>query len=132
MTRSVRADGGFVTSPRALALFAGFASPVFLVAAVAGWLSGLWPANPITLGVAAVAVIAGPLLGTIHVAGADRQAGAPPAEQTTQSFIASIEPDPILTPRAASARQFHNWRDSSNPVLERRERERRANQYLRA
>ena len=70
MTRPARADGVPV-NPRALALLAGFASPIFLIAAVAGWLAGIWPANPFTLGIAAVAVIAGPLLGMFHVATAD-------------------------------------------------------------
>ena len=56
-----------VTS-RALALLAAFASPVFMVAAVAGWLFEVWPANPLTLGVAAFVVVGGPLLGIVHVA----------------------------------------------------------------
>ena len=32
----------------------------------------------------------------------------------------------------ARARAFHNWRDTNNAAIERRERERRASQYIRA
>jgi hypothetical protein len=117
-----------VTSPRALALLASLASPLFLAAAVAGWLTGAWPANPFTLGLAATAVIAGPLLGMAHVATADD--GSEPEPEIT--VVAKILPDPLVTPRAASARAFHNWRDAMNPAIERRERERRASQYIRA
>jgi hypothetical protein len=121
-----------MTSPRSLALLAGTASPIFLVAAVAGWLAGVWPANPFTLGLAAVSVVIGPLLGMIHVGTADEGYEDAPAAVTVATAAKKILPDPLSTPRAASARAFHNWRDSSNPVLERRERERRASQYIRA
>jgi hypothetical protein len=127
MTRSADADVKSVTSPRALALLASLASPLFLAAAVAGWLTGVWPANPFTLGLAATAVIAGPLLGMVHVATADD--GSDPEPEIT---VAKVLPDPLVTPRAASARAFHNWREAMNPAIERRERERRASQYLRA
>ena len=46
---AVAADVERVTS-RALSLLAAFASPVFMAAAIAGWLYELWPANPLTLG----------------------------------------------------------------------------------
>jgi hypothetical protein len=127
MTRSQPADVKSVTSPRALALLASVASPIFLTAAVAGWLTGFWPANPFTLGVAAVAVVAGPLFGLLHVATADKG-----LEDEPEITVTTVLPDPLVTPRAAAARAFHNWRDSVNPAIERRERERRASQYIRA
>jgi hypothetical protein len=64
-----------VTS-RALALLTILASPVFVVAAVAGWLTELWPANPTTLVIAAFAVVSGPVLGMVHVATAQENARA--------------------------------------------------------
>jgi hypothetical protein len=57
--------------PRALSLLAAYASPVFMCAAIAGWLFEAWPANPLTLGVAAVLTMGGPVLGIVHVATAD-------------------------------------------------------------
>ena len=115
-----------VTPARPLSLFAAFASPVFLCAAVAGWLYGLWPATPLTLAIAAFAVVSGPLLGIYHVASTKDDDALAATVATT-----APKPAPIINVAEARARAFHNWRDSVNPVIERRERERRANQYLR-
>lgn len=123
---------------RALSLLAAFASPFFLAAAVAGWVYGVWPATPVTFVVAALVVAGGPLLGIWHVA-------ATPAEHDDDvidvTFIeepairfvpAAPEPEPlVMTPRAAAARAFTNWRDKPNDAITQRERERRANAYLR-
>jgi hypothetical protein len=120
------ADASGVTA-RALSLLAAFASPVFLCAAVAGWLYGLWPANPVTLTLAAVAVCSGPILGIYHVATGDTE----PEEEAVieaPTFVAT----PVINVTEARARAFHNWRDANNEVLERRERERRASRYIRA
>jgi hypothetical protein len=115
-----------VTS-RALALLASFASPVFMVAAIAGWLYELWPATPATLGVSALLVIGGPVLGIVHVATARED-----LDEDEPVFVAATVAQPVrLTPKAASAKAFHNWRDSVHPAIERRERERRASQYIR-
>jgi hypothetical protein len=115
---------------RSLSLLAGFASPVFLCAAIAGWLLELWPANPLTLAVAAVAVIGGPLLGIFHVATASGE--EPEEEEAPTVVLARPAPAPfVLTPRAAAARRFANWRDTPNEALTQRERERRATRYLR-
>jgi|1186.fasta_scaffold715563_2 hypothetical protein len=124
MTRSAHADVMGVTS-RALALLAAVAGVVFLAAAVAGWLTGVWPATPSTLGTAAALVLFGPLAGFLHVATAREAA----QEERPQVVVASA---PVLTARAASARAFHHWRESANPAIERRERERRASRYIRA
>jgi hypothetical protein len=122
------AERNLVTA-RALALLAAFASPVFMVAAIAGWLYEVWPASPLTLGVAAIAVIGGPVLGIVHVATADEEFEE---EAVTPRFVARpAAPQPVLlTPRAARAKAFHNWRDSVHPAIERRERERRASQWI--
>jgi hypothetical protein len=125
---------------RALALLAAFASPLFMAAAIAGWLTDTWPANSLTLFVAACAVLGGPVLGIFHVATA-REDDYVDDEQPTLALV-SIAPEPrrrrvafdasALTPRLMEARPFHNWRESQSDVLSRREREEqlRRNQRL--
>lgn len=108
---------------------AALASPVFMAAAIGGWLSGLLPATPVTLGVAALLVVSGPLLGIIHVATAKAAAPEPVAEPEP---AAPPEPPVVLTPRAAAAARFAAWRETPNAAIERRERERRAAQHLSA
>jgi hypothetical protein len=115
---------------RALALLAAFASPLFMAAAVAGWLSDVWPANTLTLFVACAAVIGGPVLGIFHVATAREELDH---EEPTVVLAAVVAPEPrrrriafdagALTPRLADARRFHNWRDRPSEVLSRREHE---------
>jgi hypothetical protein len=96
-----------------------------MCAAIAGWLLGAWPATPLTLGIAAFAVISGPLLGIYHVVSTK----ADDALDATVAITAPT-PAPIINVAEARARAFHNWRDTNNPIIERRERERRANRYL--
>jgi hypothetical protein len=111
---------------RALALLAAFASPLFMAAAIAGWLSETWPATPLTLSLASLAVIGGPLLGILHVATA-REGGDESvlAVVTTPSGRKRKIPlDAVtVTPRLADARRFHNWRDRQNDAIARREHE---------
>ncbi len=114
---------------RALSLLAAFASPFFLCAAVVGWLYGVWPATPVTLGIAAFAVVSGPLLGIYHVAAGD---GASDDAFDFEATTEVLKPAPVVNVAEARARAFHNWRDTSNAAIERRERERRASRYLRA
>ncbi|HWK29426.1 MAG TPA: hypothetical protein VNS09_22875 [Solirubrobacter sp.] len=132
---------------RALSLLAAFASPVFMVAAIAGWLYEVWPANPLTFGVAALLVVGGPVLGLVHVATAKdlwgREAPAPAARRVAPpARVAAPAPLPLtaraaapaplpLTARAAAARRFAKWRESPHPALELRERERRVARHLR-
>jgi hypothetical protein len=117
-----------VTS-RALALLASFASPVFGVAAVVGWLYDLWPASPVTFAIAAVTVIGGPLLGILHVATASE--GTDELDTEPRFVARPAAPKPVfLTPQAARAKAFHSWRDSVHPAIERRDRERRASQWI--
>lgn len=129
-----------VTS-RALSLLTAFASPVFLAAVVGGWLYGLWPANLFTLGIAAIVVIGGPILGIVHVATAWERDDE--SEQETAVLgVATLAPHPVpapfparppipLTPKADSARRFAAWRDQPNAAIEQRERARRASQHVR-
>lgn len=114
-----------------------------MVAAVAGWLFGVWPANPTTLGISALAVIGGPLLGIVHVVTAHeaveptlalRPAVRPaPAPAPAPRPVAHRDPARALplTQQAAAARAFYKWRSDAHPAIARRERERRASQYIR-
>jgi hypothetical protein len=141
-----------VTS-RALATLAACLSPIFMVAAAVLWVAGLLPATPLVLAIATVVVLSGPLLGIVHVAtawepGIDREpsrrvralaqvteARALSAEPRTNTTFTRAEPaaparpnelyGQRLTPMAASARSFHNWREKQHPVLTAREREER-------
>jgi hypothetical protein len=110
---------------RALALLAAFASPLFMAAAIAGWLSGTWPATPLTFALSAFAVIGGPLLGILHIATSRED-----EEEPMLAFVPvagrnrRIPLDAVSeTPRLAAARRFQNWRDRPNDVLSRREHE---------
>ena len=121
--------------PRALSLLAAFASPIFLCAAIAGWLFEVWPANPLTLGVSALLVTGGPILGIFHVATSNREDDEiAEAETVVAAAPPAIHPEPQtvrLTPKAEAARRFANWRDTPNEAITQRERARRANQYVR-
>lgn len=128
-----------VTS-RALSLLAAFASPVFMAAAIGGWLYGFWPANPVTFAIAAFVVIGGPILGIVHVATAreDYEAEAEtavlPVPVPVQRPLAPMPMHPAitLTPKADAARRFAAWRDQPHAAIALRERERRASQYVRS
>jgi hypothetical protein len=97
-----------VTSARALSLLAHAASAVFLVAQVAGWVLGWWPATPLTFTVALAVVAVGPVVGMLHVATADE----PRDEPAPPPVVARREPPaPPMPPRLAAARRFHAWRD---------------------
>jgi hypothetical protein len=128
-----------VTS-RALSILAAFASPLFLAAAIAGWVYGVWPATPATFTLACVIVAGGPLLGIWHVATADTQHAedwidADYVEEAPTRILTPLEPEPepapelVMTPKAAAARAFTNWRDKPNEAIAQRDRERRANAY---
>jgi len=116
-------------------LLAAFASPVFLCAAIAGWLFEVWPANPLTLGVSALLVMGGPILGIVHVASAkhweDDEDVAAPAAQVVTAPPARVPEPIVLTAKADAARRFASWRDTPNEAITKRERARRANQYVR-
>jgi hypothetical protein len=131
-----RADKGSIMT-RALSLLAGFASPVFLCAAIAGWLFEVWPANPVTLGISGLLVLGGPVLGIVHVATAEGLQDEDEVEEETVELTAPVlvrRPVPaplLLTEKAAAAARFASWRDTPNAAIEQRERARRASQYIR-
>jgi hypothetical protein len=108
-----------VTSARALSLLAHAASAVFLVAEVAGWVLGWWPATPLTFTVALVVVAIGPLVGMLHVATARAVTPAEPAPVQARP-VRRAEPPVVQPPRLAAARRFHTWRDGE-PVGARRQ-----------
>jgi hypothetical protein len=111
---------------RALALLAAFASPLFMAAAIAGWLSETWPATPLTLTIASLAVVGGPLLGILHVATAREgdDDGVLAVVTTPSGRKRKIPLDAVtVTPRLADARRFHNWRDRQHDAIARREHE---------
>ena len=122
---------------RALSLLAALASPLFLAAAVAGWLYGVWPATPLTFTLAAAVVAGGPILGIWHVTSTTEKDYIDAdfvEEEPTAVFVATAAPElpPIVdTPRAAAARAFNNWRDKPNEAIAQRDRERRANAFVR-
>ena len=131
---------------RAISLLAGFASPIFLAAAIGGWLYGIWPANPFTLAIAGIVVIGGPILGIVHVATAWERDEEEESETAVVAVPARVirpvpapAPAPVavrppmpLTPKADAARRFAAWRDTPHAAIEQRERERRASQYVRS
>jgi hypothetical protein len=115
---------------RALALLAALSSPVFLAGAIAAWLLKLWPADPLTLGAAAGAVLGGPLLALAHL----MTARVPPPPPAAPPRPAPARPEPALPPRPAGtmtparARSlaFLAWRDQpSRPLRPLRTRARR-------
>jgi hypothetical protein len=102
---------------RALAVLAALASPTFLAASVAAWLAGLWPANPLTLGIAALLVVGGPVLGIVHVLSASRPPAEPasppapaPRPHPTRRRTYVTQPAYPVPERLAAARAFHAWR----------------------
>jgi hypothetical protein len=108
---TLAADIAHVTSPRALSLLAGLSAPIFLAAAVAGWLLGAWPATPLTFLLAAAVVCGGPVLGLLHAATARPEREPAPAPVPAAPPV--VRPAPLpLTHKAAAARAFLGWRDS--------------------
>jgi hypothetical protein len=118
--------------PRALSLLAAFASPVFLCAAIAGWLFEVWPANPLTLGVSALLVTGGPIVGIVHVATAKDWEDPEETPEVAVAAPARVPEPVVLTAKADAARRFASWRDMPNEAITQRERARRANRYVRS
>jgi hypothetical protein len=119
-------------------MLAALASPLFLAAAVAAWAYGVWPATPVTFGIAALVVMSGPLLGIYQVSADKREDDDDDyidvvdyVEEPTIVLGLADRADVPLTQKAAEAKAFNNWRNSDNPSIAHRDRERRANAYLR-
>jgi hypothetical protein len=110
-----------VTSSRALSLLAHGASAVFLAAEVTAWLTGLWPATPLTFAVSLAVVAVGPLVGMLHVATAAEPVPAEPLPAVPRPAPRRVpEPAALVPPRLAAARRFHAWRDAGTAVPTRR------------
>ena len=103
-----------MTSARALSLLAALAAPVFLAAAVAGWLYGVWPATPVTFGIASFVVCGGPILAIYHVSTEGKHERVEEIEPAVVLAPAAPAPTPVplpITPKAAAARALMDWRD---------------------
>ena len=87
------------TMTRALSLLAALSSPVFVAAAIAGWLFEVWPATPLTLCVAAFVVLGGPMLGIVHVITAKREEDE--EEPRPRRRSSRRRPPPTAPPRSA-------------------------------
>ena len=89
------------------------------MAEVTAWLTGRWPATPLTFAVSLGVVAIGPLVGMLHVATADEQRPLP-AAPPRPAPRRMPEPQPLVPPRLAAARRFHAWRDAERPAATRR------------
>jgi hypothetical protein len=113
------------SAARALAWLAGLASPVFVAAAIVGWLRHLWPATPLTFAIAAVAVLAGPVLALAHLATVrdDEPAERPPAPapppppRPARRPPAHARPAWAMTPARARSLAFLAWREQAPGYL---------------
>ena len=103
-----------MTSARALSLLAALAAPIFLAAAIAGWLYGVWPATDLTFAIAALVVCGGPILAIYHVSTEDEHERVEELEPTVVLAAPVPAPTPVplpITPEAAAARALMDWRD---------------------
>jgi hypothetical protein len=112
----------------ALSFLATLASVVFAMGSIAGWILGAWPASPLTLAVAAVVVLGGPL-GAAALSRSARPGPAPSARmrvvarapapprppqprQAPRRELVHAAPAPLpLTPEQAWGQQLLDWRD---------------------
>jgi hypothetical protein len=109
----------------ALTFLTTLSSVAFAMGAIAGWVLGLWPATPLTLLVASVVVLAGPLVAFVlarrisaHVpapAPARVRVQAPRPAPQAELALAAAAPQPRpalpLTPEQAWGRELLAWRD---------------------
>jgi hypothetical protein len=106
----------------ALSFLTTLASVVFAMAAIGGWVLGAWPANPLTLLVAAVVVVGGPGIALVfrgstrRVAPALAPVPAPSPRPARPLVRATPAPRlPPLTLEQAYARELLDWRDRPLP-----------------
>jgi hypothetical protein len=110
----------------ALSFLSTFAAAVFAIGAVAGWVLHLWPATPLTLGVAAIVVIGGPVTSMLLLHGVRGESAAAAARavrvrvrQAAPAPVRAAAPMPVavpvdsrpLTPDQAWGRALLEWRD---------------------
>ena len=115
--RGRRAEG----AAWALTFLVTLSSIAFAIGAVLGWTLNLWHATPLTLGVAAVAVLGGPAFATALTLAIRRSAPARPARpRPAPARVASRpaakpappQPQIVLSPKAERARELLDWRDA--------------------
>jgi hypothetical protein len=111
--RDRRAEG----AAWALTFLVTLSSIAFAIGAVAGWTLDLWPATPLTLASAAVAVLGGPALAAALTLAIRRRAPARPAPRPAPARPAPVprtpQPSPVvLSPKAERARELLDWRDA--------------------
>jgi hypothetical protein len=99
----------------ALSFLTTLASVFFAMASIAGWVIGLWPATPLTLAVAAVVVVGGPVVALV-LRGSSRQPVPAPAPRPAPRprAIAAPQPGqlfPPLTVEQAYGRELLDWRE---------------------
>ena len=94
----------------ALSFLSTLAGVAFAMGAIAGWVLGLWPATPLTLGVATTVVVGGPLLGALF-RGSARAPAPPPRPPVVAAAPPRPHPLPPLTAEQAYARELLDWRD---------------------
>jgi hypothetical protein len=94
----------------ALSFLTTLASVLFAMAAIAGWILNLWPANPLTLLIAAFVVLSGPAL-TLALRGPVRDPAPPPAPAPRPLPVRPVPALPPLTPEQAYGRALLDWRD---------------------
>jgi hypothetical protein len=112
--RDRRAEG----AAWALTFLVTLSSIAFATGAVLGWTLNLWPATPLTLGAAAVAVLGGPALATALTLAIRRRVPVRPAPARPAALVAPAprpappRPQVVLSPKAARARELLDWRDA--------------------
>jgi hypothetical protein len=102
----------------ALSVLSALASAAFAAAAAIGWTMSLWPATPVTLGIASSVVIAGPLtsallLRAIRAGSPARQAPAAP----TRAAAPAVPGIPAYreTPDQVFGHALKDWREQPLP-----------------
>jgi hypothetical protein len=100
----------------ALSFLTTLASVVFAMGCIAGWMLGVWPATPLTLGLAAAVVVGGPLLAALFRGSSRPEMPAPrtlpaPRPPATPAPLPARRPLPPLSAEQAYARELLDWRD---------------------
>lgn len=99
----------------ALSFLTTLASVLFAMAAIAGWVLNLWPANPLTLLIAAFVVLTGPSLTLVMRSGGNEPV-VEPRPVLAAPRAAPVAPRrapvlPPLTPEQVRGRALLDWRD---------------------
>jgi hypothetical protein len=99
----------------ALTLLVTLSSVAFAAGAVAGWRVNLWPATPVTFGIAAGVVLAGPALAaalSLAVRRGSTVAAPAPVAAPAQHVMRTAPPTRPQEVRAQRAQALLDWRDA--------------------